>query len=250
VKGSVLYVTGAEASQGLQLFDLTNPAFPKHLAVFETPDTAVSAAVTGNLLDVSLAGESQCGVATYDIVDPKAPKLLNTLELDGRQCGVVSRAGGFLYFAVKSSLLVYDVSAPAQPKRAKALRFPGLAGQTIIKDSVLYMASGRSTNPGIHLFSLSDPAAPKHLAFLPVAGLWSMSVDGDRLIVTANGNGVSVFDLSDPQHPQILSQFSTDWPGLDPGYPVSSTVRGRYAFIGSVGGGTCALGRVYSVKIP
>lgn len=261
-KGSVLYVTNWHPGEGLVLFDLANPAKPKHLKTIATPNYSWEATVTGNLLDLTVGNETRSAIVTYDVTDPRNPVQIASIDIDRRLLGNATRHRGWLYFTQDHFLYAYDASDPAHPKRASEQVFDGLLGKTGVYAGYLYMLVGKAgvgvEHPGVRVFSLDDPAKPREVSFLPLDGTWGMHFQGSRMIVPATGNGVYTIDLSDPARPKVLSQWGVEWPGMGHGgYPVTSAGRGNYVFIGATGGNNpgcasfscaCYGARVYSVR--
>jgi len=261
-KGNVLYVTNWHPGEGLVLFDLSNPAKPRHLKTIATPNYSWEATVTGNLLDVTVGNETHSAIVTYDVADPANPSRLGSIEFDRRLLGNASRHQEFMYFTQDHFLYAYDASDPAEPKRTAELAFDGLLGKTAVRNGHLYMLVGKAgvgvEQPGLRVFSLDEPGRPREVSFVKLDGTWGMHFQGNRLTIPATGNGVYTLDVSDPAHPAVIAQSGVEWPGMGQGgYPVTSAGSGKYVFIGATGGNNpgcataacaCYGARVYSIR--
>jgi hypothetical protein len=253
-KGKTLYVADWSPHVGLLVFDLTNPAKPRHVRTIGTPIHAWSAEVHGDLLDVGLGNETQSELLTFDIRDPQNPVPIGSLKIDDRLMGNGTRNGDYLYVTHGNLLYVYDMRDPAEPKRVKELDLGNLAGQTALHAGLLYVLSG-----GVHVFSIDDPENPQEVGVWKADEPRAMHFQDNLMIVPASGSGVYTVDVSDPAHPKELADWSVGWPGTGHGgYPVTVDGRGPYVFVGTTGGNnpTCADpscacygGRVYSVRL-
>jgi hypothetical protein len=57
---------------------------------------------------------------------------------------------------------------------------------------------------------ISDPAKPKPLGSIAMPGGRQIALGDGVACVSARGNGVSIFDVSRPEHPQLLSRYNAD----------------------------------------
>jgi hypothetical protein len=261
-KGNVLYVTNWHPGEGLVLFDLSNPAKPRHLKTIATPNYSWEATVTGNLLDVTVGNETHSAIVTYDVGDPANPSQIASIDIDRRLLGNPTRYRGYLYFTQDHFLYAYEASDPAHPARASEQVFDGLLGKTAVHGGYLYMLVGKAgvgvEQPGLRVFSLDEPAKPREVAFVKLDGTWGMHFQGNRLTIPATGSGVYTLDVSDPAHPAVIAQTGVEWPGMGQGgYAVTSAGSGKYVYIGATGGNNpgcataacaCYGARVYSIR--
>ena len=57
---------------------------------------------------------------------------------------------------------------------------------------------------------ISDPAKPRPLGSIAMPGGRQIAMGDGVACVSARGNGVSIFDVSRPEHPQLLSRYNAD----------------------------------------
>ena len=166
VDGNFAFV--GRGPQGLSIVDLSNPAALQVVGEFNLPGQLVV-----NDLQVAngrayLTNESYNGVAVYilDVTDPTRPlgigailfPLLNSAHN-------LWAEGDILYVVGHESTTswrtrIFDVSNPLVPILLAELPDVGAHDVTVL-DGILYEAGGWS---GLHLWDVSDPAHPVHLA--------------------------------------------------------------------------------------
>ncbi|MYD70380.1 MAG: hypothetical protein F4W89_06495 [Acidobacteria bacterium] len=201
--GGAAYV--ANSHDGLRRLDLSDPSAPAVTATSPTRGQAVGVAAAGPHLFV---GDNSLG---FDIVGGAgAGELARVGEYlgDGFPRGIA--AGGSLVFVADQpmGLVVVDVSDPAAPEAVGVLslgRDP--VGRVVAPDgrslggaapAVVAIVSGRA---GMQLVDVSDPAAPRVTAPVPVGGSAAgAAIWGERLYV-ASGETLEVFDVGDPEAP-------------------------------------------------
>ncbi len=231
VTGKTLYIAGWNPNSGLFVFDLTAPSTPKLVQTIVTPNYSWGATVTGNLLDVGLANETNSGVVTYDISNPQSPKQIWTLQGGQRGAmGTPARIDQYMYLPNLDALWIYDASDPANPKKLGEYDCGQTCGSVVAHDGYLYMAMGA----GVHVLDVSDPEKPKEVGLGPVDCLGGMNFSGDRMYMPASGCGVYIFDVSNPVSPHVISNVFPEWPGAGQGgYPIAAAGSGPYLFVGS-----------------
>ncbi|MBI4349542.1 MAG: hypothetical protein HY553_22090 [Elusimicrobia bacterium] len=263
VKGNVLYVTNWHPAEGLVLFDISNPARPAHLRTIGLPNYSWSATVTGDLLDLGLGNETQSIIQTYNISDPRNPRLVGQIVIDDRIAGNPTRHGDLMYITHKKQLYVYDVKDAARPRRLRTLDFDGTCGGMKVYRGYLYMLQFQAIEPevgGLRVFSLEDPANPRALSFWRENRPRTLHFQGERLYVPGEGNQIFTLDVANPASPKPTAVWTVEWPGAGHGgYPVTIDGSGKYVYVGTTGGNNrdcgdfraCAHfgGRVYSVQV-
>src|SRR5688500_19523832 len=123
VKGTTLYVANWSPGAGLLVFDLADPAKPKHLRTLKTVVHTGPVDVYENLLYVGIDDGRTTGINTYDISEPADPKLIHFLDVGDRLVNNVARHGRHMYFTHKKWLYVYDAVDPAAPRKLREVTF-------------------------------------------------------------------------------------------------------------------------------
>jgi hypothetical protein len=195
IRDGIGYVTGRYAAS---VIDLADPTSPVLLASISLPNDAHAVAVAGDAMYLSIVGE---GFRIYDVSEPSQPTLRGTIPLFVGQFEIV---GDTLYAEHGSKLLRFDISDPFSPIQiGEGFQGHATFGDIVVTDELVCLTYWVS--PAIELIARPLPDRT------PVAGVSSERDDandlvrvGDRAYV-AWGDGIGVFDITDPTHPGLIA---------------------------------------------
>ena len=270
IRDHILYV--ADWFSGLHLYDISEPASPRHLAAYHTQGSAKGVLVRGNYAYI---GDDDHGVQIIDISDPKqlrkvsevaTPGLAYTMKLDGDNLYLADHRGGFHIISVadiahpaiigsaptagkawavelvdglayvaadNAGLLVFDVSDPQQPRQIAAYDLGGAAEDVVIRGHLAYVASFDS---GLYLFDITHPAQPREIAHLATPGnARGIELDGNIAYVADWTSGIQVVDIANPAQPALIGAYDTI------GWSWGVRVQGHYAYVLDWWGGIAVL---------
>lgn len=137
VHDDLVYLAGRS---GLTIYDLSDPATPRLLGIFETNWSASSVVV-----EDSVAYVYARGLFTIDVTDPSAPARLGYADLE-TCCGGddLSLDGDLLYVASGSAdVQVVDVGDPTAPSLLGTIDVPGEAGSIETQGDGVVLVTGR-----------------------------------------------------------------------------------------------------------
>ncbi|MCA9014650.1 MAG: hypothetical protein KDA77_04880, partial [Planctomycetaceae bacterium] len=180
VSGNILFL--ALRNYGVELVDVSNPAKPLHLSIVRTGE-AQSIAVRNHFVYAGVWATSE--VVVIDITNPRQPKLIEKVNLDGFGDGLDVK-GNFLY------------AATGHHSREKHAQ-PG--------------DPGYGSGHGLEIFDLTDPARPKFISrvkFPPFYDrgndMWGVTVTGDYAFVSDTHNGMFLVDVTDKKSPRVMAR--------------------------------------------
>jgi hypothetical protein len=200
VSGTRAYV--ADASGGLQIIDIANPAAPVRLGGFVTSSNAVGVYVSGTLAYVACQSS---GLLIIDVSNPAAPTLVGSYYTGG-SAQQVSVVGTRAYVVGYNGLQILDVSNPAAPVRLGVYGTPYALGLSV-SGTLVYVAAEQA---GLHILDVSNPAAPVRVGSYDTAGIaFDVFLSGTRAYVADGAAGIHIFDVSDPAAPMRLGGFDT-----------------------------------------
>ena len=179
--GSFAYLIGSE---GLRIFDFSDPTPPLLVGSVDLPGSSSSVAISGEIAVVA-SPDPDAGLLLVDISDPSAPVLTHILpQLTSRAVDV---AGDVAYVATKDmGLQLVDLANPAQSPVS-----PGLA---IVESSDHISVHGDYAYYGSTILDVSTPLAPRVVGAFPTAGWVSGVAPLDDLTVYV-GRGLEIVDL-------------------------------------------------------
>ena len=225
-----LYVIGGGT---LRIYDI-------HGRFADVPEPVGKLSGLGNTRQICVSGNTVCvtarenGLFLINVSDKHCPVLLcqyDTVEL---------ATGLFLYnrYAFVScrsfGVEIIDISEPDCPRHVVNIR-AGEVQSVFVDDGILYTGSWGERQ--IHIIDVHDVLAPHELAVIPLAGKGDGLCVRDGVCYAAighhpdcvgasdwehplygRGNGMQIFDVSDPSHPYELSRVIFDFRYYYTGY--------------------------------
>ena len=179
VRGKTAFITARE--DGLFVVDVSDPAQPKIIARYDTIEFATGIDVKD---DFAFIACRWFGVEIVDVSDVKNPRHVSVVRVGEAQSCEVS--DGYLYAGAWEDrrVAICDVRNPAAPKQVATVKLDGRGDGICVRGGILYAAIGHH-RPGAGL-SIDNPAY-------------------------GTGNGMEIYDVSDPTHPKHLSRVKFDW---------------------------------------
>ena len=260
IRDNILFV--ADWFSGLHLYDISEPASPRHLAAYHTQGSPKGVLVHGNyayvadddhgvqILDVSnperphkisevatpglaytmkLAGDNlyladhRGGLHIISVADIAHPAIIGSAPTAGKAWSV-EVAGGMAYVAADNAgLLVFDVSDPQQPRQIAAYDVGGAAEEVVVRDHLAYVASFEN---GLHVLDIAHPAQPREISHLATPGnARGIELDGHYAYIADWASGIQVVDIANPEQPVLAGAYDT------PGWSWGVRVQGHYAYV-------------------
>lgn len=270
IRDNILFV--ADWFSGLHLYDISDPASPRHLANYHTQGSSKGVLVRG---DYAFVADDDHGVQILDIKNPKQPRKISevatpglayTMKLVGDYLYLADHRGGFLIISVadiahpavvgsaatagkawavdvvndlayvaadSAGLLVFDISDPRHPKQLAAYDVGGAAEDVVIRDHLAYVAS---FDNGLHIFDLSQPLQAREISHLATPGnARGIELAGDLAYIADWTSGIQIVNVADPAHPVTVGAYDTM------GWSWGVRVQGHYAYVLDWWGGIVVL---------
>lgn len=203
VSGNYAYVTG----QGLQVFDISDPAQPVLVGACDA---------TWGLVRLSKSGNYACVTGPcfeiFDISDPAAPTPVGGCATESWDIRAATVSGNYV-FAVydshvkagyRSTLVVIDISNLTAPVIAGEADVATEAFGVSVSGDYAYLA----TPNGIQVINIRNPIAPALVSrFNPGSyGASGVSISGEYAY-TAWDDGFRVIDISNPRTPSVVGTY-------------------------------------------
>lgn len=185
---------------------------PSIVSVTATPGTRTNAVtVQGFIAYVSDfgSGPGTFGINAYDISRPEAPVLIarfnDTTPPAVNNTYRMRVAGQYLYVAVNSRVMIYDVSNPAAPVRTALVGAGSQQFDIAVEGSLLALSD---TGGATRFFDASNPNAPVPLGSI-APGAAFVELRGRYAYSTAFASQtLNVIDISDPTTPVIVGSVN------------------------------------------
>ena len=179
VRDNIVYITARE--DGLFVIDVSDRTAPELVSHYDTIEFATGIALQDQYAFVA---QRWFGVEIIDISNPKKLRHVSAIHVGEAQSCVVS--DGYLYAGAwgECRVAICDVRNPANPKQVATVKLNGRGDGLCVENGLLYAAFGHH-QPGA-ANSLDDPRY-------------------------GYGNGMEIFDVSNPEKPRCLSRVQFDW---------------------------------------
>jgi len=244
IESDIAYV--ADWFSGLHLYDISNPAHPRHLSNFHTPGSSKGVLVENGYAYV---GDDDHGLQIIDVSNPEKPKkvseilttgLAYTLKKQGKLIYLADHRGGFHIIdvgdvkhpAIVSSydtpgkswaidivdniayvaddttgLLIFDVSDTKNPKQIGQFNPQGAAEDVVIKNNLAYVSF---FDKGLFILDIQNPSQPKVISQLPIPGnARSIALADNHAYIAGWESGLNIVDISNPASPHIAGYYDT-----------------------------------------
>ena len=224
IRDDILYV--ADWFSGLHLYDIRDPANPRHLGNYHTPGSSKGVALFG---DYALVGDDDRGLQIIDIGDPRQPRWVAELSgsSDVSTVGLaytMQRIGNTLYLADhRGGFQIIDLSQIDRPRILGVLDTPGKTWAIDVQGDTAFVADD---DDGLLVFDVGDPRQIRLIGQFSPGGHAEDVVLRDGLAYVAFfDNGLFIVDVSDPRQPHPLSHLEI------PGNTRGIRLRGDLAYI-------------------
>jgi hypothetical protein len=225
------YAYLANYSDGLRIYDVSNPVNPVNVGHINDGGHALNVSVSGKF---GYLANGSDGFRIYDVSNPALPvNVGHNASNFGGSAMALAVSNNFVYLANGTDgLRVYDVSNPANPVNVghSTNNFSGEAMGVALMGHFAYVAN---SGDGLRVFDISNPTN------LIAVGYGSI-YDGNALSVTVAGNlaflansydGLRVYDISNPTNPIGIGHFTGE------GNTLGISVRDNYVYLANFFGG-------------
>ncbi len=224
IRDDILYV--ADWFSGLHLYDIRDPANPRHLGNYHTPGSSKGVTLYGNY---ALVGDDDRGLQVIDISDPRQPRWVSELSWvsDISTLGLaytMKRVGSTLYLADhRGGFQIIDLSDIEHPRILGALDTPGKSWAIDVSGHTAFVADD---DDGLLIVDVSNPAQISLVGqFNPGGHVEDVVVRNDLAYLALFDNGLYIVDVSDPANPHPLAHIDI------PGNARGVTLVGNLAYV-------------------
>ena len=240
VIGNYAYLVGRLYNTGwnrtvLAVIDVSNPAAPHRVGVYETTGSVGGVSVLGNYaylavgvsleiidvgnptnprrvagyaaglhaLTITVRGEyayvaDGVGLHVLDVKDPKNPQQVGSYKATWGGTSGIALSGDYVYVAAVAGLQMIDIATPVNPKLAGFVETGGSVEDLSVSGRYAYLAGD-----GLEILDVSDPTQPILAARSREFAVY-VAINGKRLYVQGGGDGFQVFDIANPTQPTLL----------------------------------------------
>lgn len=218
IDNEIAYV--ADWFSGLHLYDISDPAHPRHLSNYHTPGSSKGVVVEDGYAYV---GDDDHGLQIIDVSNPKHPKKVSEILTTGLAYTLKKRANLIYLADHRGGFHVIDVSNVNQPAIVSSHDTPGKSWAIDIIDNIAYVADDTS---GLLVFDVSDAKHPKQIGqFDPQGAAEDVVIKNKLAYVSFFDKGFYILDIKEPSQPKVIAQLPI------PGNARSVALAGNYAYV-------------------
>jgi len=224
-KDDALYV--ASNSNGVLVFDISNPADPQYLRALPGAGyiDVHTVFVDGNRLYAM--SPSHGDVLIFDVTDARQPVLLNRYGMPGASYlafphDAFAQDGRLYVSHWRFGFQMLDVSDPLNVVPLGEYRYPRSTSHTSrvgrFGDRLIAFEGGEDWGAHLRVLDITNPAQVKLIGeyrLRPGISIHNMELKGNRLYLAHYQDGVRVLDVSRPEHPREIAYYNT-WRETDP----------------------------------
>ena len=187
------YVVG---SDGLHVYDVSNPANPASLGQTDTGSGPTGVAIASHYAVLANYGD---GLSIYDVANPGNLVSVGNTNSGGK-AQTVTVSGNDAYLANDvDGLRIYDISNPANPVGIGHTNDGGRAFVVKVSGNYAYLANNTD---GLRIYNVSNPANPQGLGHANDGGAaWGVAVFGSHAYLGNSTDGLRIYDVSNPANP-------------------------------------------------
>ncbi len=257
LRDNTLYV--ADWFSGLHLYDISNPATPRHSGNVHTPGSSKGVWLDGDYIyvgdddhglqvvnlnnlqvihevatrglaytmdrvgDLLYLADHRGGFHLIDISNPEKAQIVGGHDTPNKVWSIQAYKHYALVTDDQSGVLIFDVSDPTQPQQVAQYQPGGFAEDIVIRDDIAYVAF---FDDGLHILDISNPLQPVQLAHLATPGnARGIYLQDDLLYLADWYAGLQIIDIQQPAKPHWLGGLDTQ------GAAWGVVVQGDYAYI-------------------
>lgn len=179
----------AVGSDGIELFDFSDPSAPVLSSSIILSESAAALTIEGNLA-VVLGEEPELMLSFLDISNPRSPILMGEFSVDGLYSGPIS-GGGLIFFSDNDS---FHVLEPGDGSNARILASVEIGEKIRTLTWVRGQLWCRLWSGTVEIFDLSDPSRPRLVRTFDGIRLSSSLAVGRDFVAGWSSDGVWIFD--------------------------------------------------------
>ncbi|MBZ0263544.1 T9SS type A sorting domain-containing protein [bacterium] len=217
------YVFIANYGEGVYILDISDPTNIEFVSRLNDPElNAQSTFASGNLLYVA----ASLSLIIYDISDIQNIEILSSTPCAAGNYVDVQDEIAYVARYLRG-YEIFDVSDPEAPQSLYQTITSGCGHSINVRDNILFLCDGPD---GLKTYEVTDPSSPELLQLYDndIRHISKIQLVGNNAFTVGfPGDGIQVFDISDPADIHTIARHQTNYSceGV--------AVRGNLAFVGA-----------------
>jgi hypothetical protein len=188
----------ANGTDGLRVYDISDPADPKNIG-HANDGYATTVAAFDNRVFVDVGG-----LRAYDVTSPDDPDAMGFVPITSPSVEDFAVSGNHVYVANSGAgLKIFDVSGPGNPVQVGAINNGGFAKGVTVSGDYAYLAN---YTDGLRVYDVSNPAQPVNVGHVDSGGAaQDVVVSGNHVYVANSNDGLRIYAVM----PQLSMQLTS-----------------------------------------
>jgi len=194
VQGNYAYSAGWA---GLDVVDLSDPVHPRKVGNYESHNRVDGLAVSDIYAYLTAQGDR---FEVINVFNPSAPSLVTTLPVPWGKKVYISGNYAYVVSSTESNgTAIVNISNPLYPVVAGTLPTSD-ANAVRVKGNYAFVADGSN---GLKVFNVSNPAAPSLVTTIPSKSAQDIDLSGDYLYLADSQEGLKILSIAKPESPVL-----------------------------------------------
>jgi len=198
------YAFLADANDGLQVIDVSNPASPQRAGGYDTRGIAWNLVTRDSLVYLA---DLNAGLLVIDLTKPTEPRRVGGYAVSALG---VALQGIHAYVACGTNgVHVLDISDPTSPKRVGSCAVPGEAYGIAVLDDHAYVVDFKAGL--LVVIGIKNAGAPQVIGTYQAGpNPTDIAVAGGQAYVAAGTSGLLIWNIRDPAQAQLIGRWQGD----------------------------------------
>lgn len=199
----LLYVGGSDK---VRIFDISDGANPQLRGEYEVPETVSGLSDFGDVMVVGMDAQDEPNLHVVDISDISSPRLLferRAGDFD-KVLTDIHTVGPFIYLGVDNTILILALNEDNEPILQSQLDLSDTIREIVTVGTRAYVA----TDFTIDVVDVSDPSNISLINSVESLDFNNgLDIEGDIMVVAEGLEGITTYDLSNPDLPEKIDSF-------------------------------------------
>jgi len=203
VEGNYAFL--ADDDDGLEIIDISNPASPVEVGQCDDSEgQCFSVIVEG---DYAFVADGYEGLEIIDVSSKSSPTEVAQVHSSLIGFAVdVAISGNYAHLACDERYSIVDISDPLNPTKVISVSLPSSDPRGVaVKGDIVYLTDGWGDS--IRIFNITNIASPVEAPQVICGNSNGLFIDDDILYVSITNLGVKLYNISDQDDPQYITQY-------------------------------------------
>jgi hypothetical protein len=149
---------------------------------------------------------------TFSLANPADPVLTKSITI-GEDIETIFSYRDKLFIGSRNAMYIYSIANPSSPQELGQASHVRACDPVVANDSIAYVTVRRGTDCGgttnaLYVYDVTNILNPKQKNVIALDGPWGLGMMNNRLYVCDGGNGLIVYNITNPLYPSQIKRVS------------------------------------------